>query len=306
MSESNNTKEHPGISIPGILIGSFSVITSIFFLFILFKSKAFQTYSFYFIIIFNIILILDNILRMFSFHDTNSNNYNALEKVQAFCLTLFKKLELSIMANQNLTYFLGVNLIDLYSSKKMLIFYISLFLSILISLIITIILFLKASLILIQAYCYVNTFDSDLTRSIDFIFICFFYFASIIFLAVIIRYLCVKKKEVKTGLIEDVGYNHHLKKIIILYIFNGLMYVLSFNEIDLRKDFYDLFYLIIVFFIDLAYWANRVLIKETLKLFCKNTYQEKYKKLMKFFCNDIEDEDNENEEEMIKRKDSFS
>ena len=133
MSESNNTKEHPGISIPGILIGSFSVITSIFFLYILFKSKAFQTYSFYYIIIFNIILILDNIFRMFSFDDTNSNYYNFMEKFQAICLTFFKKLELSIMANQNLTYFLGVNLIDLYSSKKMLIFYISLFLRILIS-----------------------------------------------------------------------------------------------------------------------------------------------------------------------------
>ena len=86
------------------------------------------------------------------------------------------------------------------------------------------------------------------------------------------------------------------------------MYVLSLNEKYFREGFYDLFYLIIVFFIDLAYWANRVLIKETLKLFCKNTYQEKYKKLMKLFSNDIEDEDNENEEENLKkeRADSFS
>lgn len=251
MSETNNTKPHPGISIPGIVVSAFSLITCIFFLFILFKTKVFLTYSFYFVIIFNILIIIDNIFRMIPFDNKDSNDYNIMEAIQAFCLIFLNKFEFSILTMQNFIYYLGIKKTDLFSSKKTIIFYITLFLSFFISLIIAIIIFINSPLKAYKIYCFIE--NTTFTSFVGFLFHMIFYILSVIFLIIIIKYLCSKRKEAASGLIEDLDYKHHLCKIYVLYIIYIGIFVVSFslnNEKDRDEYYPDLIYLILVFFLD--------------------------------------------------------
>ena len=134
-----------------------------------------------------------------------------------------------------------------------------------------------------------------------------FYILSVIFLIIIIKYLCSKRKEAASGLIEDLDYKHHLCKIYVLYmIYIGIFFVsFSLNNEKDRDEYYpDLIYLILVFFLDLTYFVNRVLMKETLKIFCKKTYKEKYEsiKTMKLFGDIDKHEENDDDDEEIAKK----
>ena len=86
-----------------------------------------------------------------------------------------------------------------------------------------------------------------------------------------------KKKEAKAGLIEDLDYNHHAKRILILFFLNLLLFFISFLlNFDKNLTFKDLLYIITLFTIDLVNSLNRTVYKETLKIFCKQKYEQKY------------------------------
>ena len=304
MNEDFEIKEYPEISIVAIIISSFAAIISAFILFIIFKSKAFQTYSFYYIIIFNITFILDNIFRIAPFDDKNTNNFNIFEKIQAYSLVFFNKFEICVITMQNLTFYLGVTT-DQYSANQRLTFFLTLVISLFISFVITsIFLVIQVPLKAYSVYCYIKV--SKESQIIDCIFHGIFYFASVFFLVNILRYLKKKIKEVKERLIEDLGYNHHLCKVLVLHFLTIAFFLLSFlsNTLNLEYDdkkIYDLLFLIIGFIMDLAYCVNRVLVKETLKIFCKDTHKQKMETLQKLKIFGA-DENYEDEEEIKKQR----
>ena len=308
MSENEEIKEHPEISITGIIFSVFAAIICIFLLFVIFKSKAFQTYSFYYIIIFNITFIIDNIFRLAPFDDKNTNEFNKKEKLQAMSLVFLNKFEICVITMQNLTFYLGVKQTDQYSSNQKLIFFITLFISIFVSLLITIILFfIHVPLQAYNVYCYIASTKNSLI--IDSIFHGIFYLATIFFLSNIIRYLCKKRKEVNSGFIEDLNYKHHLSKVIILHILNICYFFLSYysNFTVFRKNIIcDLLFLITAFVLDLVYCFNRVLVKETLKIFCKDTHKQKMETLKKMkILGDDEKYEEEDEDVKKQRTESF-
>ena len=311
MNEDFEIKEHPEISIPAIIFSVFAAIICGFILFVIFKSKSFQTYSFYYIIIFNIIFIIDNIFRIAPFDDKNTNEFNRMEKIQAISLVFLNKFEICIITMQNLTFYLGVIKIEKYSSNQKLIFFITFFISIFASLLIMIIFnAIGISFRAYSVYCYIRVTHE--TRIIDSVFHGIFYVASLFFLINLIIFLCKKRKEVNAGLIEDLGYNHYLCKVVILHFLNFSFFAISFLSNFLYLEFggkkiYDILFLIIGFIIDLAYCFNRVLVKETLKIFCKDTHKQKLQVLqkMKILTNDDNYEESEDDDPKRQRTESF-
>lgn len=305
MNDTDDIKEHPDISITGIVLSILSIIICFFLLFIICKSKVFQTYSFYYIIIFNIIFAFDNIVRISPFDDKQKDEYNIKEKIQAFCLIFFNKFELSIITMQNLIYYLGIIKANNYSSNKKLIFFLTLLINSISSLALSLIIFKKAELEAFRVYCYIK--NTEVTKIIDLVFHCTFYLINFFCLLSLICYLCRKKSQADSGFIEDMDYKHHLYKMIVLELLVTSLFFLSiyFNLKDLRTEsYYDLFFLINAFILDLVYCVNRVLIKEILKVFCKQTYKEKYKKIknLKIFGDNTTHNDDEDEEETNRKR----
>ena len=274
---------------------------------IIFKSNAFKTYSFCYIIIFNIILLLDNIFRISPFDDKDTNEFNIFEKIQAFGLIAVNKLEISVITMQNCIYYLGMIKTNTYKSNEKLIFFMTLLISILITASIVIIFIFKVKLKAFRVYCYTET--NELTIIIDSAFHSVFYLANFYFLFYLIIYFCCKIKKVKSGILKDMDYKHYLCKTFIIFILITFLVVHSYfsNIYEFRESYYDIFYLIDAFLLDLIYCFNRTLVEETLKIFCKNTYKEKFEKIKKWkIFGDYtlyEDNDDEKQSDMERKTD---
>ena len=72
-------------------------------------------------------------------------------------------------------------------------------------------------------------------------------------------------------------------------------YLITYDK--LPDDFIELIYLISCFLVDLYYTINKIIIKETMKIFCKDLYNKKYPQIKKRGTIDIgvadDDEDDE-------------
>ena len=114
----------------------------------------------------------------------------------------------------------------------------------------------------------------------------------------------LSSKKETLGIIEDLDYGHHHTKIIIMFFVNSLTIVESYLIIydKLPYEYVDLIYLSTCLIIDLYYTINKIIIKETMKIFCKNVYDRKYPADGQ--TNSISEE-GEGEELHKKRKDSF-
>ena len=56
-------------------------------------------------------------------------------------------------------------------------------------------------------------------------------------------------------------------------------YLITFDKIP--DDFIELIYIVSCFLVDLYYTINKIIIKETMKIFCKDLYQKKYPEIKK-------------------------
>ena len=192
-------------------------------------------------------------------------------------------------------------MIDFYLSKKKSIYYITLVISIIISIIIPMIYHgSKIRTTRNGTYNYIVQDKITIISESIFHLVCFV--VNLFFLLVLMCYLKGKKKEAESGLIEDIDYKHHFRKIITLLILVPTLIIFSFF-FNLSGDF-DLLFLIISFILNLTYCVNRVLIKEILKLFCKDTYKKHLEKVdsLKILGDAEKYEDNEEEHEEIKKR----
>lgn len=289
------------VVIISLVLSFFSALISIFLLFIIIKSKVFYEYSFYYIIIFNVIFTADNIIRIIPFGNSVREEPPIFcNKIQAILLIFFNKLELLIITMQIIIYYLGVKT-NIYVVKKKLIFWVSFIIIIIVSSILTIIIIFIAKLKVIKYYCYIG----DVTREIkiiEYLFHGILFLINCVCLLPVICFLRTKKREAESGQIEDLDYKHHLCKMITLFILSAGMLGFSvyFNLANEKNvDFDDIIFVIYSFILDLVFCINRALVKETLKIFCKKTYKEKFGKVksMKLFSDIDNYEDNEEEDE---------
>ena len=280
------------MQIPLIILNIFIIIICLYLLLLFFKSKSFHSYPCYNMIIFSFIILVDNIFRIIPINK-DEENCNKVEEVIAYFIVFFDKLILATLSMQSLICYLGVLKTDFYSKYEAKIFYITLFCSLVISGIISGVYIIKFGTIPTDNYyCYC---DAPATKKlIDDIFNSIYLLISIYCSAVPLNYISHKKKEVESGLIDDLNYSHHFNRILIIFLLNILSFVVSFLIIYdvFPEDYVDLIYLITCLVVALFNCLNEEVYKETLKLFCKKKYNQKYNlvKSNKTIFDDDEDE----------------
>ncbi len=89
------------------ILNIFTIIFSLYLFFLFIKSKSFHTYPCYNIIIFSLIILLDNILRVLPLSDDDEKK-SVMEYIVAFLLVFFDKLILATLATQAFIFYLGV------------------------------------------------------------------------------------------------------------------------------------------------------------------------------------------------------
>ena len=83
----------------------------------------------------------------------------------------------------------------------------------------------------------------------------------------------------------------------LMPLINSVMFIESYLIIYniIPENLLDLIYLISCFLVDLYYSINRITIKETIKIFCRNLYKKLYKfkkkETIDIGCSDSDDEE---------------
>ena len=303
----NIQKENPEVFWPTIILNVFIILICFYLLFVFLKSKTFHSWPCINIITFSLILFLDNILRIIPLTDVNTS-ISVWEYIQGSLLVFFDKLILSTLTMQSIIIYLGVFSNDFYSKHQKAIFITTFMIGLFISIILTMIFILAGDIKEYAVYCYCgpSNIKEILDPTIISIYLAISFFCNLRSLC----YICNIKKEADSGKIEDLNFKHTLIRVIAMFHLNTLTYLVSYLIVYdiIPIDYVDIIYLTTCLAIAIYNSFNEVVIKATLQIFCKNTYEEKYKKFkdLKILGEGYNDSnDDENEVERV-RTDSFN
>jgi hypothetical protein len=277
------------------------IIIAFYLIFLMIKSKNLRVYPCYNVLYLSIILFIDNILRLIP----TANMHGSLQYSQAFILVCLDKLLLTTLVAQTIIIYLGVCKTNVYFDHERLIYFSTVFINLIIGSAMSII-FLKlngkTNYDNHSIYYYCDS--SDTKELIDTIFNSVFLFINTIFTIILLIYISGKKKDAKLGLIEDLDYGHHHTKIVFMFIINSLLFVESYLIINnIISNYVDVIYLISCIVIDIYYTMNKIIIKETMKIFCRKWYDKKYPLIKK---NDSITDDDDEDDDNRKKNSSFS
>ena len=275
---------------PSIIVNVFIILISLYLSFLFIKSKSFHTYPCYNIIAFSLMVSFASILRNIPVN--KNKECNLFEKYEAFFIILLDKLIICTLSMQSLICYLGVVKTKFYYKYEKRIFFITFFISLFISIILTAIFGFVCNILPAGIYCYCG--NESPKKEIDLIFVTIYLLITLFCTIRVLIYISQKKKEVKAGLIQDLDYNHHFKRSLMLFFLNVLIFTISYilNYVSEKREIEDLLYMIILFTTSLFNSLNRTVYKETLKIFCKKTYDKKYNNLMKRVTTLTDDENN--------------
>ena len=256
-----------------LVMNGLIILISIYVLFLYIKSEQFHSYSCAYIVILSISILVDNILRVIPIG--RQDHINALSYIQAFILTSLDKYILLALTMQVFIIYLGIMKTNFYYAHKKAIFYISFFSGLGLSFLIGG-LFLMNGLICYGLYNYVD--DKGNKGTFDTIFNSVFLGLNTFFCIIIILNICIRKEEIEKEMLNENDYEHDLNRMIIIFITNTLFYVESFliiyDKLPVPDNYIDLVYIITCLIINLIYTINKVVIKETKKIFCKKLFAE--------------------------------
>ena len=294
-----------GIFIVTIILNSFIILISFYLAFLFIKSKTFHTFPCYNMVIFSLILFVDCILRLIP----TKSWAVAFQYIQAFLLSTFDKLILATLTMHSVIFYLGTVYTDTYYKNEKKIFIISFIISGVVSIVLTSI-YLKEGVHQPgkRYYFYVNQPGICFKYYADIVFDSVFFAPNFFCCLILLCYIYRKKREAQSGLIEDIDYSRRFIRVSLLFWLNMATFTESYLIIFgvLQGEFVDLIYLMTCLIIDLYNSINRTVIKETLKIFCKDTYEEKLEKVdsLKLLGNanaeDIGDK-NDDDEDNLKR-----
>lgn len=226
----------------------------------------FKTISHQFNIIFTLNIVLDYSCRLFP---------NALCEIQAFLLTLFDKLMLTLMTSFSFIWcFIILNKEELKNTnkeKKLYIF--TNIIGLILSLVCTIIFYIQGTSVNSE-FCYVDT-RSEVKQWIDSIVIIILFIINFVCLIIIIVKTNELKDENGKVVIKEV-YIYDLKRFIIGLFINIIIFIYVFLLIIKKMPFdnigKDIIYMILSLFADIYIIANEEL-KNYFKRCCGNENQ---------------------------------
>ena len=264
--------------IPIIILIVMMFIISLFFFILFIKSKAFNKYECYNLIIFIFVILLDCVVIIIPFSDDDDSSINIFEYLQAFLLVFFDKIILAALTTQTILFYLGVIHTKTFKNNDKKAFFISFVINIVIcsSLTILYIYFGGIRLANHRRYLYCDT--SELKDISDPIFDSVYLIANLYCSIILIKYLFRKIKEIEKGITEDYDYKHNFKKAIIVTLLNIIIFLESYLIIFgiLKEEKADIIYLSTLLLISLFNCCNETVMKEAMKIFCKNKYKQRY------------------------------
>lgn len=298
-----NKKPEKKILIPIIFLNSFMILISLYLSILYIKSKRLHILACANFIILSFIILFDNILRIIPLPDDKE----ALHYVQAFLLIFLDKLLLSTIVFQTFITYFGVVKTKFYYKHEKKIFFSGFIINLIICIVLAIV-FLAISEELESYGLYYYCQDKTAKHTTDAIFNGIYLFINSFCIIILLIYMSTKKEEAEEGIIEDLDYGKHFSKILSMFIINTLAfiesYLIIYDKIPVPDDYIDLVYLITCLIIDLFYTMNKIIMKETLKLFCPKIYEMKYPENKEDSL--ISNKRTESKEtEMMERKDSF-
>ena len=268
------------VNIVTYIANSFIILITFYLIFLYIKGKEFHQKKVFNIILLGMTLFFDNILRLIPM------DVYILRHIQAFLLTFFDKLILTTITSQALIIYFGACQTRLYYKNELAMFLVPLILGLAISAALTILYIIIANKEVGNGgitnfdgknnYFYV--IGTDLKVLCDTIFSGVLVFVNVFCSVVLLIFLSQKKKKAELGIIEDLDYGHHHLKIILMFILNSMMFIESFLIIydKMPSDYIDLIYVISCLLLDLYYAINKIIIKETMRIFCFKLYNKKY------------------------------
>ena len=265
--------------IPTIIVNILIIIIGFYLFFLFVKSKSFHTYPCYNMIIFSLILLLDNIFRIIPLKDSEENHKTFYEYIVAFILVFFDKMILATLTMHMLVFYLGAAKTKFYFDHERAIFLVPFIINVTVCFIITLVYILVNDIRQPQNKLYHYCGDSDGKKYTDIVFNSVYFCVNLFSSINLVIFICKRKKDAESGLIEDLDYKRNSIRIIVLFLLNVATflesYLIVFNK--LRHVKADLIYLTTCLLIDLYNSLNRIVYFETIKIFCKNKY-EKYAK----------------------------
>jgi len=260
------------------------ILISIYLLFLYIKSKQFHSYSCGNVVILSFIILIDNIVRLIPI--SKKEKYEVFHYLQAFILASLDKFILLILTVQMFIIYMGIMKTEFYNQHKKAIFYFPFFISLVLSFTIGG-LYLLFGLDEYGIYYYVH--GNDIKEIIDTIFNSLFLLMNTFFSVIIILNLVLRKEDIEKGIINENDYEHNLSRMILMSLANTIIYIEQFlivyDKLPVPDEYIDLVYIATCLIINLIYAINKIVIKETKKIFCKrlffipkdrtNTYKKK-------------------------------
>lgn len=265
--------QDPSLFIPTIILNCIIVLISVYLIFLFFKSKSLHTYPCYNIIIYSLIILFDNVLRLIVLYDIVIIQY-----IQAFLLASLDKLILATLSTQTLIFYLGIIHTQCYYNYEKLLFLITLLLNIIICFTIGGIYLGVSDIRRPNGRDYYYCGNPDFKTPLDTIFNSVYLVISIYCCVVLMIYISKKKNEKETEEnTQEINYKRLLIRIFIIFFLNITAFAVSFMIIYdiLHGVKTELIYLGTCLLIDLFNNFNKTVLDETIKLFCRGNQENK-------------------------------
>lgn len=294
--------------IPTLIVNILIIIIGFYLFFLFVKSKSFHTYPCYNMIIFSLILLLDNIFRIIPLKDSDDKHKTFLEYLVAFILVFFDKLILATLTMHMLVFYLGAAKTKFYFAHERAIFLVPFIINVTICFIITLVYIIALDIHRPSKKIYHYCNESPGKKTADIIFNSLYFCVNLFSSINLVVFICQRKKDAESGLIEDLDYKRNSLRIFVLFLLNVATFLESYLIIfkKLRGVKADLVYLTTCLLIDLYNSINRIVYIETIKIFCKKRY-ESYAKVndLNKLLDDDEGERTDSTELKRQRSDSF-
>jgi hypothetical protein len=270
---------HPALITISAIIAVFAILLIIIYA----SNRKFRSYPCYFNIIFTLTITADYLIRLIPSGSGTGKDDDKPKSIschiQAFSLTLFDKLMLTLMTAYSFIAYLGSYQLQFYKSKEKSIFIASTIVSVIISSIPTILFYLQ-KISNRSEYCYVET-KSEFKKILDSIVTGILGLLSLFF---IIR-LLMKIQQIKRDKQNEDEYENERKSLNVHFIrfisnfiinFVTFLYVILLINKKLPFDNFvkDLIYILLSLLVELFFTINSELIKEVKRIItCKKVEQ---------------------------------
>ena len=260
-----------------LIVNGIAILLGLFITIFYIICKGLHTYPCYNKLTVNLIILLDNIIRMIPLAlIENGDDYSFLNYSQAFLLVFFDKFFLIILTNQIIIQYLGIMHTNFYFEKEKYIFIFGTLLSGIISIILAGIFIGEGIVKKPDKFYYYGNNDSEYKKVIDTVYYSILLFINVLCLIIIIINSSAWNKKSKKEGMDNIYYEHNFFQSLLKFFVNSLSYVISFLIIYRVLSGYgisDLIYLLTCLIVNIVYCFNKVVINEFCKKICCCLYK---------------------------------